>query len=103
MSQLPPDDEFLRRVAAVGCRVTEDEIHHGPEEIARLAEDVPSEKEFELAKRDIIQIQLLNMRERNEQFTGVLNEEELADVERRLEDRTIEPVRLFRDLAKAAA
>ena len=102
ISQLPPEDDFLHLVAEVARTVCEDEIHHGPEEIARLSEAVPSEGEFELVKEEIIRVEQLTLRERNEQFLGVLCEEEFGDLDHRLATRSIEPVMLFRELVRPA-
>lgn len=96
MSQLPPTDEFLRRITPIEKEIVADELYHGPETIARLARTPPAEEEFAEVKKKIKQVRSLELRQRNEQFLHPLNEDRMRAIEQDfLEDRT-NPLTLFR-------
>ena len=100
MGELPPDDDFLRRVAAVERAIASDEVSHGPEELAALAAAVPSAAELEDAIARIRRLGALNVHQRNEQFLTPLTPDEAAALEAELLAGRIAPLDLFRASAR---
>ncbi len=96
MGELPPDDDFLRRVAAVERAIAADELSHGPEEVAALAEAVPSDAALADAVARIRQLGALNVRQRNEQFLAPLTADEVSALEAQLLAGRLPPLDLFR-------
>lgn len=95
MSQLPPSDEFMRRIVLHEQGVAHDELHHGPELLQELARSVPSEEALEDAKQRITQLRIQELRQRNEQFMHVLTPAELSQIEQDFTEQRVEPVALF--------
>ena len=96
MGELPPDDDFLRRVADVERAITADELSHGPEEITALAAAMPSLEALDEARRALRQLGVLNVRQRQEQFGDPLTPAELATLEEEVISARIAPLDLFR-------
>jgi hypothetical protein len=96
MGELPPDDDFLRRVAEVERAIATDEVEHGPEAIAALAETVPSPEALADAVTRIRQLGVLNVHQRNEQFLHPLTPAEAATLAADLTSDRLPPLALFR-------
>lgn len=96
MSQLEPTDEFIRRIVPTEKGIIADELYHGPERIAQLAEDPPSEEEFELVKERIKADRALEITQRNEQFLHPLSDDEVKRIQEDFLQERIEPLYLFR-------
>ena len=96
MSQLPPADRFLQRVIAIQQGIIADELHHGLQEVARLASAAPSREAVEAVLPLIRRVGALCVRQRNEQFGHPLPEADVAALERELLAGTIAPIRLYR-------
>ena len=99
MSQLPPEDEFLQRVAEVEKKIAEEELHHGPEMIDRLCRESPPEEEINNTLDRVKQLRIMAMRERNEQFVSPLNRDEMSQLEKDFLGCRFEPMNVFRSVA----
>lgn len=101
MSLLPPDDEFLEMAARIERTVTEDELHHGPEEIWRLAHSYDPAQSIPLAELFQImrELRYLEVRERNEQFLHPLTEKQLQEIRLQLMDGSLPPANLYDKVA----
>jgi hypothetical protein len=95
MSQLPPTDEFARRVVAHEREVARDELYHGPQLLRELARTVPSEAELKEAIAKVTELRVQELRQRNEQFLHPLDEEAMARLEHDYRERRGEPVPIF--------
>ena len=95
LSKLPATDEYMRRVTAHERAVAEDELHHGPELIEKLARAVQSEAEVAEAVQKLPELRVQEMRQRNEQFLHALNPGEFAAVEKDFRQKRVEPITLF--------
>ena len=101
MSLLPPDDEFLAMAARIERTVSEDELHHGPEEIRRLAssydpqQSIPLEELFQIMR----ELRYLEVRERNEQFLHPLSEDQLEAIRRDIMSGSLQPADLYDKVA----
>jgi hypothetical protein len=96
MGELPPDDDFLRRVAEVERAIAADEVEHGPEAIVALAEAVPSPEALRDAVARIRQLGVLNVHPRNEQFLHPLTPAEADALTADLTSDRLPPLTLFR-------
>ena len=95
MSRIPVTDEFSRRVVKVEQAVVDDELHHGPELLERLARETPSEAEYEDVKRRVRRIRSLELWQRNEQFQHPLSDEELNVINDAMRAGRLEPLSVF--------
>ena len=96
MSQLKPTDEFIRKIVPIEKSIVADELYHGPETIARLAETPPTEDEFEQVKERIKKVRALELHQRNEQFLHPLSNDEMKTIEKDFLNDRVEPLHLFR-------
>jgi hypothetical protein len=101
MAQLPPDDRFLVRVREIQQGIIADELHHGLQELERLAAAAPSPEAVEAVLPLIRRVGALCVRQRNEQFDHPLSETEVQALERELLDGTIAPIQLYRQAVVA--
>lgn len=101
MSQLPPDDDFLRSAAQVQRGIALDELHHGPEEIRGLMAQYREDLGVDLPGlfRTLREMRYQEARQRNEQFLHPLSEAEMEALRRELLDDSIEPLPLYREAA----
>lgn len=99
MSQISPDDEFLRRIAHVEKKIAEEELHHGPELIDRLCRESPSEEEIASTLERVTRLRIMAMRERNEQFLSPLSSREMSQIEADFMAKRFEPMTVFRAAA----
>lgn len=95
MSQLPATDEFMKRLTEHERSVAADELHHGSEMIPELARTLPSREELEEAKRQVTEIHIQELRQRNEQFLHPLTPAEMKPLEDDLRQNRIEPIPFF--------
>lgn len=101
MSLLPADDAFLEMAARIERTVSEDELHHGPEEIRRLAktydpeQSIPLEELFQIMR----ELRYMEVRERNEQFLHPLTEEQMEVIRVSIMDGSLEPADLYDKVA----
>jgi hypothetical protein len=95
MSQLPATDEFMKRLTEHERAVAEDELHHGSEMIPELARTFTSQEELEQAKRQVTEIHIQELRQRNEQFLHPLSPAEMQQLEQDIRNSRIEPVPFF--------
>jgi hypothetical protein len=103
MAQLPPTDRFLEAVREIQQGIIADELHHGLQEVERLAREAPSPAAVEAVLPLIRRVGALCVRQRNEQFDHPLSETEIAALERELLDGTIAPLHLYRQAVVAGA
>jgi hypothetical protein len=95
MSKLPPADEYMKRVAAHEWNVAEDELHHGSEMIPELARSFTSQEELEEAKRQVTDIHVQELRQRNEQFLHPLTADEMNALEQDFRAWKVEMIPIF--------
>jgi hypothetical protein len=95
LSQLPPTDEFAKRVVAHEREVARDELFHGPQLLRELARVCPSEKDLEEAIAKITELRVQELRQRNEQFLHPLDETAMAALERDFREGRGECVPIF--------
>ena len=95
LSQVPPKDEFLTRIAEHEQSIADDERHHGPQMIRQLAKIVPNEAALDEAISSITELRVQELRQRNEQFLHPLNAAEMKQLEDDFRNKKIEPVGLF--------
>lgn len=98
-SQIPPSDEYSRRLVEIERGISADELHHGPETIHALLRDMPSRQEFDLVRERIKRVRLLELWQRNEQYLHPLSDEALRALEADFYAERLEPVALFRAAA----
>ena len=98
MSKLPPNDEYLRRIAAHERTVATDELHHGSEMIPDLARALPAMDQLEEARAMVTDIHVQEIRQRNEQFLHPLNESEMQKLEADFRAGRIDPIWFFGSL-----
>ena len=103
MAQLPPDDRFLQAVIDIQQGIIADELHHGLQEVARLARTAPSREAVEAVLPQIRQVGALCVRQRNEQFGHPLAEAEVQALERELLAGILPPLQLYRQAVGARA
>ncbi len=96
MAQLPPTDRFLERVREIEQGIIADELHHGLQEVERLAGEAPSPEAVVAVLPLIRRVGALCVRQRNEQFAHPLSEAEIQALERELLGGTIAPLDLYR-------
>ncbi len=76
-------DEFRRRFAAAMGSIADDEMGHGPEQVAGFArEHIHTEDELRLAVDGLTKVMAQHLRVRNEIYGNPLSEEQLAAYER---------------------
>lgn len=95
MSNLPPTDEYMKRVTALEKEVARDELYHGPELIRELAQTVPSETELNEAVDKITELRVQELKQRNEQFLHPLDQSAMEELERDFRTNRTEAVPLF--------
>lgn len=103
MAQLPPTDRFLQAVREIQQGIIADELHHGLQEVERLAHEAPSPDAVAAILPLIRHVGALCVRQRNEQFGHPLAEAEIAALERELEGGTIPPIELYRQAVAVEA
>lgn len=94
-SKLPATDEYLKRVTQHERAVAEDELHHGPELIEKLARQARTEEEVAEAVEKLTDLRVQELRQRNEQFKHPLSAAEFAALESDFRQKRIEPIPLF--------
>ena len=94
-SKLPATDEYMKRVTQHEHSVAEDELHHGPELIEKLARQVQSEAEVAEAVARLTDLRVQELRQRNEQFMNPLSPAEFAALESDFRQKRVEPITLF--------
>ncbi len=101
LANAPQTDDFLKGTAKLEKVVVEDELHHGPDEIRRLAEAydpanaMPMDEMFEIAR----EMRYLDIRERNEQFLHPLSEAELEEIRELIFSDALEPATIYDEVA----
>ena len=95
MSQLPATDEFMKRLTAHERSVAEDELHHGSEMIPELVRSFTTQQELDEAKRQVTEIHIQELRQRNEQFLHPMTPAEMEQLAQDLRSNRIEPVPIF--------
>ncbi len=95
MSQIPPKDEFLKRVAEHEKSIAQDELHHGPQMLRELAANAPSERELDEAIDKLKQLRVQELRQRNEQFLHPLTPAEMKQLEDDFLQGRIDPIAVF--------
>ena len=95
MSQLPATDEFMKRLTEHERSVAEDELHHGSEMIPELVRTFTSPQELEEVKRQVTEIHIQELRQRNEQFLHPMTPAEIGQLEQDMRGNRIEPVDIF--------
>ena len=95
LSKLPATDEYMKRVTQHERSVAEDELHHGPELIEKLARQVQSEADVAEVVEKLTQLRVQELRQRNEQFMHPLSPAEFAAVESDFRQKRMEPITLF--------
>lgn len=95
MGQLPALDEFMKRLTEHERAVAEDELHHGSELIPELVQTFTSRQELEEAKRQVTEIHVQELRQRNEQFLHPMTPAEMQQLEDDIRHDRIEPIPLF--------
>lgn len=103
MSRLPQDDEFLRRVTECEAMVAGDELYHGPETVVRLANECPSEAEYQKAKQAVLHIRGLEIWQRNEQYMHPLSDAEVQAMVDDLMAGKMENIGLYDAIMTSAA
>lgn len=86
MSQVPQDDEFLTQVAKLQKGIAEDELEHGPEELAALCEEYSDDFGVDLQElyTQLREHRYQEVRQRNEQFLYPLSEEQMEAIHQQL-------------------
>ena len=98
-----PPDRFLQAVREIQQGIIADELHHGLQEVERLAHEAPSPDAVAAILPLIRHVGALCVRQRNEQFGHPLAEAEIAALERELEGGTIPPIELYRQAVAVEA
>jgi len=76
-------DEFQRRFAAAMGSIAEDEMGHGPEQVAGFVRDhIRTEEDLHLAVDGLTKVMAQHLRVRNEIYGNPLHEEQLAAYDR---------------------
>jgi hypothetical protein len=97
MSQLSPVDGYTAAVSELEKMIADDEIHHGPEGLAPLADSFSQDQAAEADEvfRLIRHFRRLEVLQRNEQFLYPLTEEDAEALGQSIVDDSIEPTPLF--------
>jgi hypothetical protein len=95
MTNLPANDEYMKRIVEHEKDVARDELYHGAELIKELAQTVPSEEALNEALARIADLRVQELRQRNEQFMHPLDKAGMDQLEQDFRAGRTEAVPLF--------
>jgi len=97
MSQMPPDDDFLKEAARVEKGIAIDELRHGPNEIRGICEDYRADFGIDLDEmfRMLRHARYLEVRQRNEQYLHPLSETRIEQIRQALMEDSIAPIEIY--------